>query len=400
MGVRHSFHLQRDNLIGNNSSSVALVEIIGYLNGEAALAEIRRAIYNNWSHRGKAAAKKELIVVMCTAATSGQGKTELCRQLTLCGDLAAGIDGISIMLAIPISFNQFTTFCDRESTRSIYVALVWRILLAFGNDNIDQSTPEKNLPGLSSLLHSIRKANCPKGCHVDSVGIVLMLDEIMKICDTSGFSFKQVLNVATDLQQRQLYNSLPTFVFVTSLELAPVSHQLVTAAGRVLQTIPMPFLQDDDLELVASKIYNRFYDVLCEGRPLADTAMLERYSNLKNFIQITVSIAGRHFRTLEDAARAVYRRLVTPEQHDRAERAGKTHELFKPQRTKGLGTTEDFFPRKGAGVDMSLKEVFDHAVNAMEQGGIKREIYENAKNIFLQLINEPNKLMREEEMYP
>ena len=64
MGARQSFYLRRDKLDESNSRSVALGEILGYFNGAAAMAEIRGAIHNNWNHRGKASAKKELVVVM------------------------------------------------------------------------------------------------------------------------------------------------------------------------------------------------------------------------------------------------------------------------------------------------------------------------------------------------
>jgi hypothetical protein len=407
MGLRsskNSYIYDRQVLIDSNRCSTSLVEILGYLNGDDTMERIKSTIATNWNYRGNAGSKKELVVVMCTAATSGQGKTELCRQMTLCNDLAENLPNISMVIAIPISFNLYSTFANSECIKSIESALTWRILVAFGNKNVNESTPEEKLPSLYDALKSIRKKNCPKGRDINSVGIILMLDEIMKIRDKNEKFFEDVLDFVTNLQQRDLRDSVPTFVFITSLELAPVSHHVVTKSGRRLLPIPMPFLNDLDLQVVASKIYDILYSVLCEGRPINDRTMLERYNNLNNLVRITVSISGRHFRTLEDSVRAIYGRLVTREQHAIAERANKTKKILTPsddgpRKPQLIATTADVFSGKGAAVDMSIKDIFDHVVNLIETGGVDCNMCTMAKNLFLDSINEPNLLIEEESIH-
>ncbi|RYG91646.1 hypothetical protein EON65_59350, partial [archaeon] len=82
MGASNSKYKLRKKDIIENLQSGGLADILGYLSGDEAECLIAEHTANNWRYRGKDATK-ENIVNLCTAAVQGQGKTELCRQLTL-----------------------------------------------------------------------------------------------------------------------------------------------------------------------------------------------------------------------------------------------------------------------------------------------------------------------------
>lgn len=47
----------------------------------------------------------------------------------------------------------------------------------------------------------------------------------------------------------------------------------------------------------------------------------------------------------------------------------------------------------------SIKEVFDCVVNLIELGSVKRDMYQTALQLFLQLMNNPNLMVHEDELY-
>jgi hypothetical protein len=278
------------------------VDIIGqYFNSEDSFYMIRQILNSNWSYRGNRATKEHLEIA-CTAGTQGQGKTELCKQLCL-KNSTWDLVGVKKMVTIPISFNQDCTFAKCELDTADDFCIVWRILRVFGiSDDNFSMYPAK----LEDLISFIRKCNCAEGEDPKSVGVFLLFDEILKvqICDTKYF--ERVLDVITTLQQRHLRNMFPTFVFITSLQLLPVSKYLVEGSGRKVCCVSLPIFCRIDLEVVASKLYIFFCTVLCIGKAIAQKEQLIRFKNLENLIRIVVSVSGRHFRTLELAMGVVY----------------------------------------------------------------------------------------------
>lgn len=177
MGQRFAKPVElRQSQLLESLNNATLVEVLHYFNGIDAMDEVSSAIAENWSFSGKIA-DKEKISVICTFAAQGQGKTELCTQLAKNSSLLKA-EGMSVMVAIPISFNQSTTIDINGVDKDLERALVWRILFAFGND--EQKIHDYS-GGLRTLLKEIRQANCPKGAKLNSVGIFLMLDEVLKV---------------------------------------------------------------------------------------------------------------------------------------------------------------------------------------------------------------------------
>lgn len=300
----------KENLITGS-----LVDLVDYCNAKVSKRYISSTIKSTWNCKG-VNATKERISIMCTAATQGQGKTELCRQLTLNHtQLSDDLPEVSKIIAIPISFNQYTTFSEDEVHEPVQRCLTWRILYAFGNK---LAACEAYTYNLRTLFHAIRERNCPSRSATKSVGIFLLVDEILMVRDNNAVFFKNVLDMLTDLQQQELREGLPTFLLITSLELLPVSKVLITGSGRRIAPIPMPFFADMDLEIVAKKIHDHILDVLRVDCQPDSLLCLERFQNLNVLVRVAVSISGRHFRTLEDAVKSIYRRLVSREQHDKA----------------------------------------------------------------------------------
>jgi hypothetical protein len=408
LDVRRSSVVQR--MCDENAT---LAEVLNYVNGEEAVEEIKQTINLNWSFRGSKA-NKENLVVMCAVATCGQGKTEMCRQCALsCDTFVSSLNGISVIVPVPISFNQSTSFSIAETSNPIDASIVWRALYQFGNS---KKRSEECTWTLLRLLTEIRRANCPSGKKPSSVAILFLVDEILKVHEKNEEFFRELLDVLTNLQQSQIRDELPTFVLITSLELLPVSTQIVRKSGRRLHLISMPFLREADLDVMANKLYEHFRSVLCAERPALDALQLERINNLRNLIRVAVSVSGRHFRTIEAVMKAVYVRLVSRQQHERAANLGLTLSLFTPS-DGNLNVTEaeitflrgkrlashrrfiDIFARKGACVDLSIKIVFDSTVNAIELGQIDRDAYDDAKDLFLRLLVDPNLVVNEASVY-
>eukprot|EP01031_Cornospumella_fuschlensis_P024441 gene24441-29543_t len=402
MGVSSSKYNFRKDKIIENLQVGGLADILGYRNGTEAESLIASHTANNWGFRGKNATKENL-VNLCTAAVQGQGKTELCRQLTLCSTIFIDrniMPGLEEMVPIPISFNQFTSFSKEELKESLEKALIWRILYAFGNEENCYTYQHS----LRDLLRDIRYANATASSKsaMKSVGIFLMVDEILKVRDADPTFFKLLLDLLTGLQHRELRESYPTFVLITSLELLPVSEQVVTGSGRKLQPIPMPFLRDLDLESISATLSLQFKKVLCTGRPVAVAAQLDRFKNLDLLIRVAVSISGRHFRSLEEALKALYKRLVSEEQHALARRdsdALLSKASFMPMTSVKSRQFDDIFSKKGGDVDVSIKEIFDSVVNQVEVTSVTREHYQQAMELFLRIINDPAMYVCENELY-
>jgi hypothetical protein len=410
LDVRRSSVVQRVR-----DENATLAEILDYVNGEEAIEEVKQTINLNWSFRGSKA-NKENLVVMCAVATAGLGKTEMCRQCALsCDTFVSSLNGISVIVPVPISFNQSTSFSIAETSNPIDASIVWRALYQFGNS---KERSEECTWTLLRLLTEIRRANCPSGKKPSSVAILLLVDEILKVHEKNEEFFRELLDVLTNLQQSQIRDELPTFVIITSLELIPVSTQIVRKSGRRLHLISMPFLREVDLDVTASKLYEHIRSVLCAERPALDALQLERFNNLRNLIRVAVSLSGRHFRTMEAAIKAVYTRLVSRLQHERAANLGLTLSLFTPN-DGNLDVTEaeiaslsvkgknidnhrrflDIFARKGACVDLSIKALFDSTVNEIELGQIDRDAYYDAKDLFLRLLVDPNLVVNEASVY-
>jgi len=411
MGQPHARPLHQEEIISNLSSHT-LVDIIGqYFNGEDSFYMISQILYSNWSYRGNSATKEHLEVA-CTAGTQGQGKTELCKQLCL-KNSTWNLIGVRKMVTIPISFNQDCTFANSELDIAVDFCIVWRILRAFGISDDDFSMyPSK----LEDLISFIRKCNCAEGEDPKSVGVFLLFDEMLKVetCDTKYF--QRLLDVITTLQQRHLRNMFPTFVFITSLQLLPVSKYLVEGSGRRVRCVPLPIFCQIDLEVVASKLYSFFCTVLCIGKTTEQIEQLIRFKNLENLIRIVVSVSGRHFRTLELAMGVVYGHLITKEQHELALTTGVQEVgLFRPdlgtvevahqtkvvkKRSRSSGHSQlSVLDRKGAGVDMAVRDVFMTIVNNMDLSGVDARMYEEVKELFFQLIVNSNHHVSEFEVY-
>jgi hypothetical protein len=133
------------------------------------------------------------------------------------------------------------------------------------------------------------------------------VDEILKVRDADSKFFKLLLDELTSLQHRELHEEFPTFLLLTSLELVPVSDQIIISSGRKLQPIPMPFLHDLDLDVISSTFFSQFKTVLCSGQPNTAAVLLDRFKNLELLIRVAVSLSGRHFRCLEEALKALYK---------------------------------------------------------------------------------------------
>jgi len=320
------------------------------------------------------------------------------------------------MATIPISFHQDCTFAKSELDIAVDFCIVWRILRAFGISGNDFSMyPAK----LEDLISFIRKCNCAEGEDPKSVGVFLLCDEILKVknCDTK--CFERVLDVITTLQQLQLRNMFPTFVFfITSLQLQPVSKYLVEGSGRRVRCVSLPIFCQIDLEVVATKLYSFFYTVLCIGKFTKEKEQLGWFNNLKNLIRIVVSVSGCHFRTLELAMGVVYRHLVSEEQHKLAQTMGLVEVgLFRPDfgirvlaveeahQTKLINnhssghTQLSVFDRKGSGVNMAVKDVFMTIVNNMDLSGVDARMYEEVKDLFFHLILSPDLQVSESDVY-
>lgn len=413
MGQPQAKPLHQEEIISNLSSHT-LVDIIGqYFNGEDSFYMIREILSSNWSYRGNSATKEHLEVA-CTAGTQGQGKTELCKQLCLMNS-TWNLIGVRKMVTIPISFNQDCTFAKSELDTAVDFCIVWRILRAFGISDDDFSMyPAK----LEDLISFIRKCNCAEGEDPKSVGVFLLFDEMLKVktCDTKFF--ERVLDVITTLQQRHLRNMFPTFVFITSLQLLPVSKYLVEGSGRRVRCVSLPIFCQIDLEVVASKLYSFFFTVLCIGKTTEQIEQLIRFKNLENLIRIVVSVSGRHFRTLELAMGVVYGHLITEEQHKLALTTGVQEVgLFRPDlgikvlavegahqtkvvKKRSSGHSQlSVFDRKGAGVDMAVRDVFKTIVNNMDLSGVDARMYEEVIDLFFQLIVDSNHHVSELDVY-
>lgn len=386
--IRSGIELRQSKLV-ETLSSATLVEVLGYINGKDTMEEVANAIGENWSYSGKNV-DKEKINVMCTFATQGQGKTELCTQLAKCSSLLMP-EGVTSMVAIPISFNQSTTIDIEGVDKVLETALVWRILFAFGNADTHYTG------GLRRLLKEIREANCPEDSKHNNVGILLMVDEVLKVKLASNDYFRRMLDMLCNLQQHELRLGLPTFLMITSLEVLPVSKELVTKSGRRLIGISLPVISDVDLETVSMRLYEHLLRVLCVGRSLEEIRKLEAFQNLRILVRVAVSVSGRHFRTLEDAIRAIYRRVVSENNHKLALQSKLPAEVFRPAASKHK--TVDLFSCKGAGVDITLKEVFDVVVNQISQADPDRDMFEKAKDLFLDLINFPALEVEEKGLY-
>lgn len=414
MGQKHVKPLRQEDIVKNLSTNT-LVNIIGkYYNGEETFATIRQVLSRNWECRGNNATK-EHIDILCTAGVQGQGKTELCKQLCQ-QNCTWGLKGVKTMVTIPISFNQDCTFAKSELLQSDETCIVWRILRAFGICDDDFS---KYPSTLNELIRLIRRSNCSEGSRTDSVGVFLLVDEIMKVefCDKSFF--RRVLDIVTTLQQRQLRDGFPTFVLITSLKLLPVSHHLVEGSGRRVQCISLPIFCDMDLDGVTDKINAFFHTVLCIDKTPAERQRLVRYKNLQNLIRIVVSVSGRHFRTLELALGVVYGHLVSGKQHEMAKSMGFSDvDLFRPKicdqgnvgisskapiTTKKRHSTDSVqlsvFDRKGSGVDFAVRDVFMSIVSNMDMAGVNIAMYENVKDLFFELIINPSLTKLESEVY-
>jgi hypothetical protein len=376
-------------------SNATLVGVLHYVNGTETIDEVASIIAENWSFSGKIV-DKEKIFVICTFAAQGQGKTELCTQLAKNSSLLKP-EGVSVMVAIPISFNQSTTIDINGVDKDLERALVWRILFAFGND--EQQIHDYS-GGLRTLLKEIRQANCPKDAKLSSVGIFLMVDEVLKVQLESDDYFRRLLDMLCNLQQHDLRLSLPTFVLITSLEVLPVSKEVVTRSGRRLRGISLPIFTDADLEAVSMLLYDHFLTVLSINRTPIEVKKLEAFQNLRILIRVAVSVSGRHFRTLEDAMRAVYKRVVSVSAHNLALKSKIPAELFRPATGKQEQQTVDLFSGKGTGVSFTLKEVFDVVVNQILLADPSRAMYEQARDLFLDLINFPALEVEEKDLYP
>lgn len=203
-----------------------------------------------------------------------------------------------------------------------------------------------------------------------------------------------------NLQQYDLRLSLPTFVLITSLEVLPVSREVVTRSGRRLKGISLPIFTDADLEAVSMILYDHFLAVLSVNRTPNEVKKLEAFKNLHILIRVAVSVSGCHFRTLEDAMRAVYKRVVSISAHNLALKSKIPAELFRPATGKQEQQTVDLFSGKGSGVSFTLKEVFDVVVNQILLADPSRAMYYQARDLFLDLINFPNLEVEEKYLYP
>lgn len=170
MGTSNSkYDLRREKIIENLSAG-RLVDVLGYMNGEDSIDLITTYTFSNWNYRGNNAVKENL-VNLCTSGVSGQGKTELCRQVVLRSNELAVQLGLDIIVSIPITFSQFTTFSTEEVSKSVEDAIKWRILYAFGNHEHCNDYPHD----LRRLLQQIRQCNAPTGRKLTSVGIYLLI---------------------------------------------------------------------------------------------------------------------------------------------------------------------------------------------------------------------------------
>lgn len=227
-----------------------------------------------------------------------------------------------------------------------------------------------------------------------------MVDEILKVRDADSNFFKRMLDVLTGLHREQC-EEYPTFLLLTSLELMPVSDQIIIGSGRKLQPIPMPFLRDLDLAVISSKLSEQFREVLCAGRSDTAAVQLDRLKKLELLIRVAVSVSGRHFRCLEEALKALYKRLVSEEQHDFALRGT---DALLPKAFIPIGSVRsrqqgDIFLKKGGDVDISIKEIFDSIVNQVEVTTVTPDHYRRAMVLFLKLINDPGMYFHEQELY-
>eukprot|EP00981_Chlorochromonas_danica_P004978 scaffold994_cov165-Ochromonas_danica.AAC.5 len=224
-----------------------------------------------------------------------------------------------------------------------------------------------------------------------------MIDEILKVRDSDLSFFRRLLDLLTGLQHRELQQEYPTFLLLTSLELVPVSRQIVTDSGRRLQPIPLPFLRDVDLDVISDILYTRFSSVLCAGRPELAASQLDRFNSLKLLIRVAVSISGRHFRCLEEALKSLYKRLVSVQQHESARKVNTlVSNAFIPLRSEQI---DDIFQKKGGDVDVSIKEIFDTVVNQVELTSVTNDHYQRAMELFMKLVNEPGMYVNEKDLY-
>eukprot|EP01033_Poteriospumella_lacustris_P009329 gene9329-6684_t len=288
-----------------------LSRLIGYQDvddegNSIGISTVKKNMRDIWMHRGLQATKNT-VPIMSTFAAAGQGKTELCLRLSVAVDLHEGLDSVNEVLAIPISFNQHTTY-DPEKDANVEQALMDRILdcLLWDEHRVtDRYRIRSIYDELKDLFDDIRAAL--RGFVDPSLGILLCVDETLKV---EGHQRLKMLELLSTFQQQSLRQGKPNFVLTTALHYDQGYEDFRRNFRRPLKLVNLPMVSHARLNDVATSIVNDLLAIL-QYDELWRERQCEYNQYLRRLTLWMVHMVGRHFRALENGVNRLFAIFVS-----------------------------------------------------------------------------------------
>lgn len=270
------------------------------------IESVKVVLNDIWKHRG-AGANKDNVAIMCTFAAAGQGKTELCLQLMLNTTLHLNLTGVQQLVAIHITFGQDTSF-NSELDSTPVKSVAWRVVRSLSSTQVPAQGTVDCYDNLWALVADVRDSL--KGTlDTKEFGILLCVDEILKVAVANPDLCRNLLDQLGALQQCSLTQEIPTFVMITGLFFDAVIKDFRTKFGRPLKLVALPMLASISLESVANTISNALVSVAKFDRSYTQVFNAE----VKRLVLWIVYVTGKSFRALEKCVDRLFQILVSAE---------------------------------------------------------------------------------------
>lgn len=313
--------LRKANGISNMRSKTrkmipGLSRLIGYQcanesHSAVGIDSVKNRLEELWLRRGSGANKNN-VPILSTFATAGQGKTELCLQLVLDECLHEKLDGVEEMVAIHITFNQATPFTTGDSNMGLPNAVAHRVIRSIvaeeGNMNKYPWREMRCYENLHDLIADVRESLKRPEWTDNQFGILLCVDETLKIAAADSELCKSLLEDLGALQQNALETNVPTFVLVTGLHYDKTFQEFQTSSGRPLKLVTLPMLATHALSNVARNISAQLIEVAKWDPSFEEAKMSARVHRMVLWM---LNMTGRHFRALEESVKRIFAILVS-----------------------------------------------------------------------------------------
>lgn len=291
-------------LIGYQTTEVHETTEGNYAEGYFGVQSVKMHMREIWRNRGQNTTKNT-VPLMSTFATAGQGKTELCMQLVLDQSLHEQLEGVDEVVSIHITFNQSTSF-DKTLDRNPITAIAWRVVRELTHDIRSTGNREEVscYTSLNDLIADIRSGLTPLKQSDKTLGILLCIDETLKIATADSGVCQEMLTHLGSLQQSSLELGLPTFVLFTGLYYANVIENFQTDSGRPLKLVTLPIMSSTTLQNLANRISSQIIDIALFDESFK-ARQFEMSAIVKRLVLWMCFMTGRHFRALEEAVKRI-----------------------------------------------------------------------------------------------